>query len=341
MALRYLQAFIPANGQDRLAEILGDQPLLGLWKDQAQEDRVAIHLLVPAEESEAIMDRLTQAFSGSDVFRIVVLAAEATVPRLEPEEEQTEEAAPQPGPEAEPSPAERSGRISREELYTAVAGAVGITRVFVVLTVLSALVAGVGLLRDDIAVVIGSMVIAPLLGPNVAMALATTLGDTGLLRRAVQTNAVGALLALAVSGAMGLVVAVDPASPAIAARTQPQLSDLILALAAGTAGALAFTRGLAEAVIGVMVAVALMPPMVSAGMLLGSGHLAQALGALLLVGINVICINLASVLTFLAQGVRPRTWWEERRARRATRRAMALWAALLVLLLTFLYLAQR
>ncbi len=340
MAPRYLQAFIPANGQDRLAEILGDQPLLGLWKDQAQEDRIAIHLLVPAEESEAVMDRLTQAFSGSDVFRIVVLAAEATVPRLEPEEE-PEGAAPRPGPEAEPSPAERSGRISREELYTAVVGAVGITRVFVVLTALSALVAGVGLLRNDIAVVIGSMVIAPLLGPNVAMALATTLGDTDLLRRAVRTNAVGALLALAVSGAMGLVVAVDPTSPALVARTQPQLSDLILALAAGTAGALAFTRGLAEAVIGVMVAVALMPPMVTAGMLLGSGHLAQALGALLLVGINVIGVNLASVLTFLAQGVRPRTWWEERRARRATRRATALWAVLLALLLAFLYLAQR
>lgn len=339
MALRYLQAFIPAEGQKRLSEILGDAPILGMWKDAARGDRVVIHLLVPVEESEAVIDKLVQAFDGSDCFRVVVLAPEAAVPREEPEEE---EAPPAEGEdEEEASPAEKTGRVSREELYTAAENSVGVTRIFVVLTVLSALVAGVGLRRNDVAVIIGSMVIAPLLGPNVAMALATTLGDTDLLRRAGVTNAVGAAVALVTAVLMGLFLPVDPTIPAVAARTQPQLGDVILALAAGTAGALAFTRGLADAVIGVMVAVALMPPMVAGGMLLGSGYTSQALGAFLLVGVNVICINLASVLTFLVQGVRPRTWWEERRAQRATRRALLLWTILLLILAGLLYLAER
>ncbi len=44
------------------------------------------------------------------------------------------------------------------------------------------------------------------------------------------------------------------------------------------------------------------------------------------------CINLSGVLTFLAQRVRPRTWWEERKARRATRQAIGLWLSILVVL---------
>jgi uncharacterized membrane protein len=82
-----------------------------------------------------------------------------------------------------------------------------------------------------------------------------------------------------------------------------------------------------------MVAVALVPPLVSAGLLAGSGHTALALQALVLVLTNVVCINLSGVLTFLAQRVRPRTWWEEKKARKATQRAITLWVVFLVVLI--------
>jgi uncharacterized membrane protein len=79
-----------------------------------------------------------------------------------------------------------------------------------------------------------------------------------------------------------------------------------------------------------MVAVALLPPLVTFGMLLGAGKLSLARGALLLTAANVICVNLAGVATFVAQGVRPRTWWEADRARRATRNATLVWLLLLL-----------
>jgi uncharacterized membrane protein len=116
--------------------------------------------------------------------------------------------------------------------------------------------------------------------------------------------------------------------------------DILLALAAGAAGTLAFTQGLSGAVIGVMVAVALVPPLVVSGMLLGDGHFSSAGGALLLTLANVICINLAGVATFLAQGVRPRSWWEAERARRATLRAILLWLVLLASLSLIVWLNQ-
>jgi uncharacterized membrane protein len=82
-----------------------------------------------------------------------------------------------------------------------------------------------------------------------------------------------------------------------------------------------------------MVAVALLPPLVTAGLLAGSGHTSLALGALVLVLTNVVCINLSGVLTFLAQRIRPRTWWEEKKARKATRRAITLWVVILLVLI--------
>ncbi|MHB1093870.1 DUF389 domain-containing protein [Thiobacillus sp.] len=69
-------------------------------------------------------------------------------------------------------------------------------------------------------------------------------------------------------------------------------------------------------------AVALLPPLVAFGLLLGSGHAALAMGALSLAMMNLICVNLAGVTTFLVQGIRPATWWEKDRAVKSTRIAI-------------------
>jgi uncharacterized membrane protein len=90
-----------------------------------------------------------------------------------------------------------------------------------------------------------------------------------------------------------------------------------------------------------MVAVALLPPLVTLGMLIGSGYWEMASGALILFLINLICINLAGVVTFLAQGIRPLTWWEADRAKRSTRIAIFLWTALLAVLAVLILFSQK
>ena len=336
MALRFMQIFVPQDAE--LGELLEGHEVLGTWRDAIDHERLVLHLLVPAEETEPITDRFEQAFSGLQGFRVVLFPVEAVLPRpkVEDESSSTADDANEEAEEAVKQP----GRISREELYNDVLDSFGLSRVFVAMTVLSSLVAAVGLMRDDVAVLIGAMVIAPLLGPNVAMALATTLGDTALLRRAGMTNLAGVGLALLLPAGIGLVVTVDPTVPAVASRTHVSAADIVLALAAGSAGTFAFTRGLSGAVIGVMVAVALMPPLVAFGMLLGGGHALLGLRALTLLATNLLCINLAGVATFLVQGVRPRTWWEEARAKRATRIAVVTWAVLLAALGAILLWAQ-
>jgi uncharacterized membrane protein len=117
--------------------------------------------------------------------------------------------------------------------------------------------------------------------------------------------------------------------------------DLVLALAAGTVGALAFTTGIHTPLVGVMVAVALLPPLVATGLLAGAGLWVQSLKAMLLYSTNLICIMLAAVATFMLQGVRPRTWWEADEARRSSRRALAMLTTLALVLLGLILLARQ
>jgi len=330
MALRMIQIVHPDVAPEDFADLLDGLSIHATWTDQRACDTSVTQLIVPAEECEAILDKFEQRFGKTPGFQVALMQVEAVIPR--PKEaplEKPDEAADKPTPEL-------STRISREELIAEIDEGIPITRVYVALSVLSAVVAAIGLLRNDIAIVIGAMVIAPLLTPNVAFALATTLGDTNLARKAIKTLATGFCLSLAVAVAIGLLFEVDAAIPAIAARTKIAVSDVALAIAAGAAGTFAFTTGLPGTLIGVMVAVALLPPLVTFGMLFGAGKFALAMNAFLLVATNVICINLAGVVTFLFQGVRPRTWWEAKKARRRAIKSSIFWTLMLFVLVAIL-----
>ena len=332
MALRLIEIIIPEQNLDQLTRLLEEQEeLRDVWTDPLTAGQSRARVLIQANRTEAVTDLVRQRFGNTEGFRMMLFAVEAAVPM--PEEEDGREAAATPDPVNGAKKPRFSDRVSREELYADVSSGANLSYVYVVMVALSAIVAAIGLIRDNVAVVVGAMVIAPLLGPNVSLALGTTLGDIPLTLRSLKTNIIGVATAFVIAVIVGAMFTFDPAVKEIATRTVAGASDIVLALAAGSAGALAYTTGVPASLVGVMVAVALLPPLVTAGLLAGSGHATPALGALLLVLTNVVCINLAGVLTFLAQRVRPRTWWEEKKARRAARRAITLWLFILLLLI--------
>ncbi len=259
-----------------------------------------------------------------------MLPVEVTLPRLEEPEAEKQKTQPWEQPI-------QGIRVSREELYSDISDAVALTRVYMAMVVLSTIVAALGVLRDNTAVVIGAMVIAPLLGPNVGLALSTALGDFDLAIKSLKTNLAGVSTAFGISVILGYLIPVDPDVYEIAIRTEVHHYDIALALASGAAGVLAYTVGMSAAVIGVMVAVALLPPLVTAGLLLGDMQWTLALYAGLLLITNVICVNLAGVATFIFQGVRPRTWYETTKAKRANKMAIMLWLVLLIILMILIY----
>ena len=332
MSLRLLEVTVEARRLPELRELLAQREIVIHSEAEAPGDCLIVRVVVSAEYTEPLTDALTEVFGGTDSYRVLILSVAAVLPAPELDEEQDVE---------EDEGAVPTSRVSREELYQAVSFASRLTPVFLATVALSTVVAAAGLIRGDVAVIIGAMVIAPLLGPTVAFALGLTLGDPPLARLAAKASAAGVAVAFGLSVLIGLLLPVDPTVPELATRTQVGLSDIAIAMAAGSAGSLAYTTGLPTAIIGVMVAVALLPPLVGAGLLLGAGHGGLAVGSTVLVLVNFTCVSLAAVGTFLVRRIRPRTWWESEKAKRATRLAVISWIVLLGLLVGVILLINR
>jgi uncharacterized hydrophobic protein (TIGR00341 family) len=173
------------------------------------------------------------------------------------------------------------------------------------------------------------MVIAPLLGPIMGMALGTTVGNRQLLWRAFETLAAGTIAALLATMAVGYFIVIDPSVPELHNRAIVQPADIALALACGAAGVLAYSRGSSLSLVGVMIAVALVPPLAAAGLFFSTGYGVLGLNALFLFATNLVCVNLSGIAMFLFQGLPPENW-------RMTWGIMAIWAVILPLFLGFM-----
>mgnify|MGYP001814045727 FL=1 len=289
------------------------------------KNRKEIKLLLDAEMAEPVLDFIENRYGLQEGFRVIVTPVEAVIPRLEVEEKHVID-------EDNQKSESEAKRIYREELYEDINSVSSGGRTFILLVILSACVAAIGLLRSNVAIIIGAMVIAPLLGPNMGMALAATLGDSALAKRSIKTIFTGIVFALTIAIALGWFASVDVTNPEITSRLQVSYADFVLALASGAAGALSFTSGAPGSLIGVMVAVALLPPLMVFGLLVGDGQFQTSLNALLLLMTNVVCVNISGVAMFLYQGVRPNSWWDAERAKKQTRIAIAVWMILLAIL---------
>ena len=336
MALRLIEVVIPESGKNAIEQLLDSDTVMHFWQEESsvQPDRFLLKVLMDATHTEQFLDKAEQLLGRYEEFRLIILTVDATLPRIEEPEKEEKEEKESLEPWEEPL---KGLRVSREELYTEISGGIQLTRIYMAMVILSTIVAALGILRDNTAVVIGAMVIAPLLAPNVGLALSTTLGDFQLGLKSLKSNLSGFAVALLISVFVGFFMTVDETVYQIANRTEVHLTDISLALASGAAGVLAYTVGMSAAVIGVMVAVALLPPLVTAGLLLGDMQWELSFFAFLLLMTNVICVNLAAVATFILQGVRPRTWYETKTAKRANKIALAIWISLMLVLAVIIY----
>lgn len=334
MAQRLIEVIVPKGRGHRIPDIMKDHDRLDMWEETLPDERTLFMILVKAEDTESIMDDLESQLSWTEGFRVILLPVEASLPRpVEPEvKKETAE-------EAEKKK-KKALRISREELYNDVSEMTELNTTFLSLIVISAVVAAIGLYTGNVAVIIGAMVIAPLLGPNVAFSLATTLGDRDLAVKSQKANLMGIAMAVIFAVIMGIIFQVDPNSFEIVSRTTTGLPDVLLALASGTAGVLSITVGVATALVGVMVAVALMPPLVTFGLLIAGGYWDLALGAGMLFLINLICINLSGVAVFMVKGISPRKWWEAEKAKKSVRNSIMLWTLMLIILMLAVLISQ-
>ena len=244
MALRLYQIQAQAGHGDTIVALAEEHEAIDIAVMAPQEDgRQAIRVLMVPGQRQSFLDAVQRQIGTTKGARIDVMRVEASIPTPK-----------------EPNQREERTIASREELYNQIARGAQISRTYILLVSLSTVVAAIGLIEDNIAVVIGAMVIAPLLGPNLAFALSSAIGDVPLMLRSLRANVLGLAIIVAISVLIGLAIPDAMGSAEIMSRTQVGLAGIALALASGAAAALSMTSGLSSTLVGVMVAVALLPP---------------------------------------------------------------------------------
>ncbi|MEN9203119.1 MAG: DUF389 domain-containing protein [Thermostichus sp. DG_1_6_bins_120] len=177
---------------------------------------------------------------------------------------------------------------------------------YLMLVIGSCVIATLGLMANSPAVIIGAMIVAPLMLPIRGLAMGALEGNLVLFRTGILSIAVGTAIGVGVSFLLGRLVGLPQWGSEVLARTQPNLLDLGVALAAGGIGAFARVRKeISDSLAGVAIAVALMPPVCVIGLGLAHADWSTSLGASLLYATNLLGIALACMVTFLAMGYAP------------------------------------
>lgn len=320
-----LVSVIVADGDVGAAQEVIARHCRRFWQEPVPGRREKFSCVVQPRYVERLLDELDARFSTSTGFSATVAALEAVLPSIE----ETLETALPLDEQVPPTRLEAffsRDRISTDEIFDDIEESLAIRPAYLLTVALSAVIAALGMRSGQVAVVIGAMVIAPLLGPTMGMALAATVGDRQMAVRAGATLLVGAVVAVLAAFLLALVIEVDPRVPEVFNRSIVHPADIALALACGAAGVLAFSRGASLSLVGVMIAVALVPPLAAAGLYLGKGYSSLAAGAFFLFSVNLVCVNLSGIVMFLFQGLPPKNW-------RITSGILIIWAIILLLFL--------
>lgn len=178
--------------------------------------------------------------------------------------------------------------------------------VFLVMMILSTLIASFGLFGNSSPVIIGAMILAPIIAPIVSFSMGMVRYDVKLLKEGLGTIAAGTLVCLLIAAGVSIIIPIEIITPEMEARLSPTLLDMGIAVASGIAAAYAHAKeGIAKSLAGVAIAVALVPPLSVAGIGLGWWEWQVFSGAILLYFTNLAGIILFAGLTFLLLGFAP------------------------------------
>jgi len=186
--------------------------------------------------------------------------------------------------------------LDRSLILASVARDARLDKKFLLLIILAAAIATLGLLQSSTAVVIGAMLVSPLMGPIMGLGFGLATIESSLIKRSLVTLAAGMAVAVVVAMLIIWVSPIQDVTAELRARTQPTLLDLGVAVVGGIAGVYAIMRKLSGVMVGVAIATALVPPLSTVGFGLVTGRPDFALGAALLFLTNTLAIAFAATI---------------------------------------------
>jgi uncharacterized hydrophobic protein (TIGR00341 family) len=319
MSHQYVHVVVDKSNVDKVIET-GERDGVTLSGVSALKGaKRTIYFLATLKAQQGLLDDLQRILSKAEDWHIAICPVDAVIAKSK-DEADTDEAT-----------------ESREELLSQLSQNANVTPTYITLVVISAVVAALGMIENNVAEIIGAMVIAPLLGPLLGSILGVSLGERNLIIKAVQATVVGIALAIGTGLVLGLLLKFDIGASELAARAKVGFDTMALALAAGAAAALSVTAGVESILVGVMVAVALIPPAAAIGLFMGKGAWFMAGEAGLLLAVNLAALNLTGQVTFLLRGVRPRTRYRRAKVKQSIRLSLIVSAALLVALAILIF----
>ncbi|MFB6106975.1 MAG: TIGR00341 family protein [Halobacteriaceae archaeon] len=335
--MRLVQVTIPAGKREAVLSALDDEGVDYVVTDETsgREYTAVVTFPLPTNAVEPVLESLREAGLDEESYTIILDAETVVSRRFEELQERY----------AEEEETGSEDRIAREELVARAGELAPALTTYLVMTTVSAVIATAGLLLDSPAVVVGSMVIAPLIGPAMATSVGTVVNDREMFLRGVKLQVLGFGLAIVAAGVFAATVRVTglvppgtdiTAIPEIRERLSPDFLSLAVAIGAGTAGVLSLSTGVSTALVGVMIAVALVPPAATVGIGAAWGMPAVSAGAGILGLVNWLSINLAALVVLWIQGYRPEGFFDFGEARTATIERVGVLLAAILLLSAFL-----
>ncbi|WP_436346083.1 TIGR00341 family protein [Natronorubrum sp. FCH18a] len=333
--MRLVQLTVPTGKRETIIQTLEERGIDYVLTDEnSSRDYTAVaYFPLPDPAVEPVLDELQDAGVDDDAYTVVIDAETVVSRRFEALREEYENG------DVE------SDRISRQELQAEADSLTPTFAVYAIMTIISAVVATAGLFLDSPAVVVGSMVIAPLIGPALGLSVGSVIDDEELFRNSLRYQLVGIVLAIGAAAVFAWTVRVTNIVPPgldigsvdeISERLAPDLLSLAIALGAGVAGIISIATGTSVALVGVMIAAALIPPAAAAGIAIAWGQPSAAIGSTALVLVNVLSVNLAGLLTLWWAGYRPENLFSIGETQQRVRRRVIGLAVIVLVFAVFL-----
>ncbi len=294
---------------DFLIDVLDIKNVLRFTSDNAH----ILQFRIPDGAISDTMEGLKSRGVGVEFGFIDILDLKASLPREA--EESTEKNM------------QREATLAVEEIYENVKKQASLSFDFIAFVVFAAVMAGFGLIQNNITIIVASMLLSPLMGPMLGVALGHVVGDNKLFIKGTRNE----LIALGLSFAVGAIMAIM--MPILYPGTEPFMSvvesewgtgnpvlviteitrrgtifsglDIGIAIFSGAAIAVSVTKGDMSSLVGVAISAALMPPAVNVGMMIALGLLHGSvigieigLGSLLLLAMNIVLIDIAAIIMF-------------------------------------------
>lgn len=287
--MRLLQLRVPQEQVAAVREVLRAHQLGYTETATAGEhqDTVLVNVLLPADAVEHVMNDLQDEGYTKESYTVSIDAEFAHFEEVDAVQNRWEKTPNRLAPDALRSKAKDLRRNSRSYLW---------------MMVLSAIVATAGLLLGSPAIVVGSMVIAPIVSPVLTASVGAVRNDGSMFIDSIHMQAYGLAVAILTATGMAWLVREFQVVPVvlsieqlelISLRVSPSLLAIAVGVAAGAAGAYGLATKGEVTIVGVMIAAALIPTAAAVGIGIAWGNVVLAIGALLLLVVTMIAINVA------------------------------------------------